>query len=121
MSGISLGNSNTNPLMSAYHPPLTVHVCWSAKGENPPRERLGRALYEFLCRPLDSDFAVNPGVGIPVRLGNHAEQVAAMVTAAIKDRGPNRPCIVAVPLLDIDARRDREFRTAVETMWNAGG
>src|SRR5262245_44045514 len=69
----------------SYSPPLTVHVFWSAEGSDPIRPQLGRRLYEFLSRPLDSNPAVDPGVGIPVRLGCHAAHVAASVAEALGD------------------------------------
>ena len=104
-----------------YSPPLTVHVFWSAEGDNSIRPQLGRALYEFLCRPLDSNAAVCPGVGIPVRVGHHAEHVAALAKEAVADRGEDRPCLVAVPLLDSASRVDESFCEAIDTLWKAGG
>lgn len=104
----------------SYSPPLTVHVFWSSEGSNAVRFQVARALYEFLCRPLDGNL-VKPGIGIPVRIGLHAEHVAGVVKEAIADRGLEQPCVVAVPLLDNDARADARFCESIDALWEAGG
>jgi hypothetical protein len=96
-------------------------VFWSGEGSNAIRYQVAHGLYEFLCRPLVGKFVVTSGVGIPVRIGLHAEQVAGLFKEAIADRGLEQPCVIAVPLLDNDARSDPPFCDAIEALWDAGG
>ena len=108
-----------------YNPPLTVHVFWSGEGGNALRSQVGCALYESLCRPLDANVAVRPVVGIPVRIGIHAEYVAAAVKQALAERdsagSPDESCVVAVPVLDSAARIDQRFCDVIADLWAARG
>jgi hypothetical protein len=108
-------------IAQTYSPPLTVHVFWSREGSHALRYQVGRALYEFLWRPLDGNVVVKPGVGIPVRIGFHAAHVATAAKEAAADLGLERPCLVAVPLLDSDGRADSTFCDAIDALWEVGG
>jgi hypothetical protein len=105
----------------SYSPPLTVHVFWSREGPLALRCAVARALYEFLCRPLDGKIAVKPGVGIPVRLGYHAAEVAELVQEAVASPALDQPCVVAVPLLDRRAKNDVQFRKAIDVLLASAG
>ena len=104
-----------------YHPPLTVHVFWSREGNQALRHEVARALFEFLCRPLDGNVVVKPGVGIPVHVGGSAEYVTGLVQDAVTDLGLNQPCVVAVPLLESEAKSDPAFCRAIDALLKSGG
>src|SRR5262245_53221211 len=108
--------------MENYDSPLTVHVCWSASDPrgNPLRTQLGKALYEFLCRPLGANIAVNPRVGIPVRVGTDSEQLVTLAKEVLENNRNDLSRLIAVLLLDQGARLDEKFCTAVKFLLEAG-
>src|SRR6267378_3301848 len=109
--------------LEVYDSPLTVHVCWSTTtpNANPIRARLGKALYEFLWRPLRANVAVNPGVEVPVRVGTDSEQLVNLAKQVLKNNQNDLSRLVTVLLLDQGARFDAEFCAAVDFLLKAGG